>query len=308
MVIAACLRIHLIRRDPQLPVAGHDSNTSRGSCRDGRWVLSCLGLLALSTLCQGTAKPALAGNQIWSGSGPRAKSIQAIARDPLNPSRMWAATLGAGVYRSLDGGATWTAYRDSLTNTFVRCLAVNPVHPDSVFCGTNDGVFLSTDGGVAWKQNLPTIWSVRSITMHPFRRSILYAATYGSGIYKSFNGGATWGTINLGLVNTKVRDVAIHPANPETLFAATSMGGGVHFSFNGGLSWTQVGHHRECRSRRADPVRSTRPEAHLCRNARSRSDPKHRRRRGLEADQSRAQVLPVSFARCCGHVTLRGDR
>src|SRR5882762_2376698 len=240
MVIAACLRIHLIRRDPQLPVAGHDSNSSRGSCRDGRWVLSCLGLLALSTLCQGTAKPALAGNQIWSGSGPRAKSIQAIARDPLNPSRMWAATLGAGVYRSLDGGATWTAYRDSLTNTFVRCLAVNPVHPDSVFCGTNDGVFLSTDGGVAWKQNLPTIWSVRSITMHPFRRSILYASTYGSGIYKSFNGGASWGTINLGLVNTKVRDVAIHPANPETLFAATSSGGGVHFSFNGGLTWTQV--------------------------------------------------------------------
>jgi len=144
---------------------------------------------------------------------------------------MWAATLGAGVYRSLDGGATWTAYRDSLTNTFVRCLAVNPVHPDSVFCGTNDGVFLSTDGGVTWRQNLPTIWSVRSITMHPVRRSILYASTYGSGIYKSYSGGASWGTINLGLVNTKVRDVAIHPANPETLFAATSSGGGVHFSF-----------------------------------------------------------------------------
>jgi len=153
---------------------------------------------------------------------------------------MWAAGFGAGVHRSLDGGATWTAYRDSLKNTFVRCLAVNPVYPDSVFCGTNDGIFLSIDGGVNWKENLRTIWSVRSITMHPFRRSILYAATYGSGIYKSFNGGATWGTINLGLVNTKVRDVAIHPANPETLFAATSMGGGVHFSFNGGLSWTQV--------------------------------------------------------------------
>ena len=45
--------------------------------------------------------------------------------------------------------------------------------------------------------------------MHPVRRSILYASTYGSGIYKSFNGGASWGTVNLGLVNTKVRDVAM---------------------------------------------------------------------------------------------------
>jgi len=153
---------------------------------------------------------------------------------------MWAATFGAGVYRSLDGGSTWAGYRDSLTNTYVRCLAVNRVHPDSVFCGTNDGVFVSTDGGATWKRNLPTAWSVRSITIHPFRRSIIYASTYGSGIYKSYNGGASWNTVNLGLVNTKVRDVAIHPANPETLFAATAIGGGIHFSFNGGLSWTQV--------------------------------------------------------------------
>jgi len=68
----------------------------------------------------------------------------------------------------------------------------------------------------------------------------MYASTYGSGIYKTYNGGASWNTINLGLVNTKVRDVAIHPANPETLFAATATGGGIHFSFDGGLNWTQV--------------------------------------------------------------------
>ena len=153
---------------------------------------------------------------------------------------MWAATFGAGVYRSVDSGVTWTGFRDSLTNTFVRCLAVNPVHPDSLFCGTNDGIFLSTDGGTTWKLNLATIWSVRSITIHPVRRSIIYAATYGSGIYKSLNGGSSWNTINLGLLNTQVRDVAIHPANPETLFAATGTGGGIHYSFNGGLTWSQV--------------------------------------------------------------------
>ena len=159
-------------------------------------------------LCFGSVKSATAGDQVWSGLGPRAKSVQAIAVDPLNPSRMWAATFGAGVYRSLDGGSTWAGYRDSLTNTYVRCLAVNRVHPDSVFCGTNDGVFVSTDGGATWKRNLPTAWSVRSITIHPFRRSIIYASTYGSGIYKSYNGGASWNTVNLGLPSRNVSDAA----------------------------------------------------------------------------------------------------
>lgn len=194
-------------------------------------VLLAWSLLALA------AGPAPAA---WNVAGPRAKSVQAIARDPLNPSRMWAATMGAGVYRTLDGGFTWTGYRDSLLNTFVRCLAVNPKHPDSVFCGTNDGVFLSVDGGVNWKQRLATTFSVRALAIHPVRTSVVYAATYGLGIYKSLNGGSSWATINLGLASTKVRDIAIHPAKPETLFAATATGGGVHRSFNGGSMWAQV--------------------------------------------------------------------
>src|SRR5690348_2541624 len=66
-------------------------------------------LLAATVLA--AALPAHAGNQTWTGNGPRAKSVYAIARDPLNASRMWAATFGAGVYRSLDGGATWSGSR-----------------------------------------------------------------------------------------------------------------------------------------------------------------------------------------------------
>ena len=108
---------------------------------------------------------AWAGNQVWSGTGPRAKSVEAIVRDPLNPSRLWAATFGAGVYRTVDGGATWTGFRNGLVNSFVRSLAANPAHPDSLYCGTNDGVFLSTDGGVNWAWMLPTSVSVRSLAI-----------------------------------------------------------------------------------------------------------------------------------------------
>ncbi len=184
--------------------------------------------------------PARATQQVWTGGAPRAKGIEAIAGDPITPTRMWAATFGAGVARSLDGGVTWTTYRTGLTNTFVRCLAVQPNHPDSVFCGTNDGVFLSVDGGVNWNQLLSTTRSVLAIVIRPVRTGVVYAATSGTGIYKTINGGTIWSPINLGLVNTTVRDVATDPAKPETLLAATSTGGGVHRSLNGGLTWTQV--------------------------------------------------------------------
>ncbi len=206
-----------------------------------RLVLRCtsalLSVVALTALHAGHAS---AGARIWTGTGPRARSIEDVVRDPLNPSRLWAASFGAGVYRSLDNGSTWTAYRTGLTNTYVRSLAVSPHHPDSLFCGTNDGVYLSVDAGVTWTLVRSTNSSVRSIAIHPVRTGVIYAATYGSGIYKSLNGGKNWSTINLGLVNTNVRDVELLPLQPDTLFAATGTGGGVHRSFNGGLTWAQV--------------------------------------------------------------------
>ncbi len=194
----------------------------------------------LLTIAEPALRPAHAGNQIWTGTGPRAKGVQAIARDPLNSSRMWAATFGAGVYRSLDGGATWTGFRNYFVNTYVRSLAVNPHHPDSVFCGTNDGIYLSTNGGITWHEKLATTTSVRALAIHPVKTAVIYAGANGLGVYKSIDGGATWNTINLGLTNSNVRDIALHPTQPETLLAATGTGGGVHRSFNGGLFWNQV--------------------------------------------------------------------
>ena len=83
--------------------------------------------VALAVLVAGTAH---AGNAVWSGTGPRAKSVEAIVRDAQNPLRMWAATFGAGVYRTQDGGATWIGSRTGLVNTYVRCLAANPKRSD----------------------------------------------------------------------------------------------------------------------------------------------------------------------------------
>lgn len=187
---------------------------------------------------------AWAGSQSWTGSGPRAKSVYGLARDPQNTQRLWAASFGSGVYRTTDGGTTWTGSRTGLLNTFTRCIAVNAHHPDSLFCGTNDGIYGSIDGGVTWVELLATPVSVRAITWHPVKTAIAYAGTYGNGIYKTTNGGVSWSSVNSGLVNTDVRAIALQPAKPDTMFCGTGTLGGLHQSFNGGLTWKQV----------ADPV------------------------------------------------------
>jgi hypothetical protein len=54
-----------------------------------------------------------AGKNVWTSLGPDGGSIQAIAIDPLNSSTMYAAT-GAGLFKSADAGASWTALKPGL--------------------------------------------------------------------------------------------------------------------------------------------------------------------------------------------------
>ena len=122
-----------------------------------RWFARTTFALSASAILSLLSAPAArAGVQTWTGSGPRAKSVYGLARDPLNASRLWAASFGAGIYTTTNGGTTWTVSRTGLLNTFARCVTVNPHHPDSLFCGTNDGIYGSTDGGTTWAELLAT--------------------------------------------------------------------------------------------------------------------------------------------------------
>ena len=78
---------------------------------------------------------------------------------------------------------------------------------------------------------------MRAIAIDPTRSGTVYAGTYGLGIYKSVNAGASWTAINLGLANSFIRAIAIHPACPETVLAGAGTGGGIQRSYNGGLQW-----------------------------------------------------------------------
>jgi len=65
-----------------------------------------------------------------------------------------------------------------------------------------------------------------ALAIDPKNPSIIYAGTYGGGVFESTNGGASWSAINSGLTNLDVLALAIDPKNPSIIYAGT-YGGGV---------------------------------------------------------------------------------
>jgi len=111
-----------------------------------------------------------------------------------------------------------------------------------VLAGTKyNGVFRSLDGGVTWSQTLSNAVSVNDIVFHPTTPLTVYAATQ-SGLFVSYNGGASW---SLSSLTTPTSTVAIYVYDPLIMFAGddrpTSQGSnGVLKTTDGGLTWTAV--------------------------------------------------------------------
>jgi hypothetical protein len=98
-----------------------------------------------------------AGNNIWTSSGPADVDVLALAIDPITPTTLYAGTSDpagsgrGGVYKSTNGGASWTAVNTGLGQfPTVYALAIDPSIPTTLYAGTIDAVFKSTNGGGSW--------------------------------------------------------------------------------------------------------------------------------------------------------------
>jgi photosystem II stability/assembly factor-like uncharacterized protein len=142
-----------------------------------------------------------------------------------------------------DTGQVWTRIgitADSSTTT----LTIDPKTPTTLYAGTEEGVFQSTDGGGNWSQvgnDLMTPADVSVLAIDPVTPTTLYAGTNGSGVFKSTDGGASWREVNSGLKDANrryVRGFVIDPVMPTTLYAGTD--DGVYKSTDGGNNWSQA--------------------------------------------------------------------
>ena len=215
-------------------------------------------------------------------SGLRARSIgpavtsgrvMSLAVHPKNNGIIYVGTASGGLWKTTNGGATWTPLMDREGSYSIGWVTLDPKNPNVVWVGTGernsqrsvaygDGVYKSEDGGRSWKNvGLKNSEHIGRIVIHPENSNIVYVAAQGPlwspggdrGLYKTTDGGKTWDQVLRISDNTGVSDVVLDPRNPDVIVATayqrrrhffTLINGGpesaIHRSTDGGKTWTKV--------------------------------------------------------------------
>jgi photosystem II stability/assembly factor-like uncharacterized protein len=198
------------------------------------------GLKTTSNFFKTTDSAANWNNQ---NSGLTVTSVNTLAVAPNTPNTLYAASF-EGVFRSTDGGTSWTkATGNGLSGTFANTMAVDPSNASVVFLGTFGNLFKTTDGGNNWSvvSTIPLNFNgVFTIVFDPSTPSTMYVGA-ANGVFKSTDSGGTWITQNnFSIPNApNVRAIAIDPSAPLTLYAGTT-NNGLFKSTNGGGVWTAM--------------------------------------------------------------------
>ena len=207
-------------------------------------------LVAMIGLCGTLAAPvgAIGVEGQWVPvAGPPGAAPTSIVPSPLYlyDSTVFVSTSSAGIFRSSNGGGTFARLNNGLTNLAVNDIAVSPkIWIDGIMlAATSSGLFRTTDTGLNWSavgSDLGT-GNVQSVAMSTnFEKDHnAYAAVYGSGIYRSQDGGVTWVNTGVaGIGDLAIIGVRVSPAGPKDVFAWTRTK--IFRSINYGQSWTRV--------------------------------------------------------------------
>lgn len=206
-------------------------------------------------------------------------SIGCITLDPNNPDTVWVGTgentsqrscgFGDGVYKSTNGGKTWTNMGLKHSEHIGRII-IDPRDSNVVYVasqgplwspGGDRGLFKTTDGGKTWQAVLEIgeNTGISDVWFDSKNPDVLYAAAYQrrrnngvligggpeSGIHKSVDAGKSWKKLTKGLPKVDMGKIAlaVSPQKPEVVYAhitASGKEGGFFRSEDGGESWTRT--------------------------------------------------------------------
>lgn len=202
--------------------------------------------------------------------GGRTADIESV---PGNANIVYVGTGGGGVWKTTNGGTTWTPLFQREGSFSVGDMALDPNNPEVVWLGSGeanmrnsvsfgDGIYRSTDGGKTWKNlGLQETEHIARVVVNPLNTAMVYVCAVGHqsgpnderGVFMTTDGGASWQK-TLFLDNEHgCSDIDIDPKNPNVLYAALwrfdrkpwnhtsgDEKGGVWKSVDGGRTWNKL--------------------------------------------------------------------
>lgn len=197
---------------------------------------------------------------------------------PAAPERshrltFYVGTRNGGVWKTTNGGATFTPVFDAMEQQSIGAVAVAPSDENIVWVGTGesfvvrysyagDGVYRSTDGGKTWQHmGLRETQHIARILVHPTDANTVYVASMGPlhtrsadrGVYRTRDGGKTWQKVLYVDDLVGVIEMVMDPSNPDILYAATyekeriawrlrqgGPGSGIYKTVDGGDTWARL--------------------------------------------------------------------
>ncbi len=206
-------------------------------------------------------------------------SIGTVAIDPRDPRVIWVGTgennsqrsvsFGDGIYKSTDGGASWTRMGLERSEHIAR-IVFDPRNSDTVFAaaqgplwadGGDRGLYRTRDGGASWERvlHVSEMTGITDVVLDPRDPDVMYASSYQrrrhvglliaggpeSTIYKSTDGGDSWREIDRGLQRQDRGRIglAISTQNPDVIYAtipSTGENSGFYRSEDGGEHWVRM--------------------------------------------------------------------
>jgi photosystem II stability/assembly factor-like uncharacterized protein len=200
-------------------------------------------------------------------------NIGSLAIDPKSPDILYAGTgeanlsadsyAGVGIYRTDDGGKTWSLLASSKDGIPRRIgsIVIDPFDSQHLILGgvTHDAsdasaLFSSTDGGKTWVRQgfiSPNNYWCHSVVFHPKAQGVIFATIDDNGakngIWRSQDGGKSWQQLTTGLPEASQMartSIALAPSQPDTMYAIVSNTTdallGVFKSTNQGTSWKKI--------------------------------------------------------------------
>jgi photosystem II stability/assembly factor-like uncharacterized protein len=211
----------------------------------------------------------------WLEAGPAniGGRVTDIVGDPFDEQIFYVAAATGGIFKTVDGGTTWTPIFDEQPSLSMGALTLDPNDSEVIYAATGEsnsagftyfgtGVYRSTDGGAAWIHlGLTETKFIARIVVDPANSQKIVVAAMGDqyaagpqrGIYLSTTGGDSWERLLFVNDSTGASDVLISPDDSNIMFAATwqrmrsasmravgGRGSGIYRTINGGLNWTRL--------------------------------------------------------------------